>query len=171
MRIPNTFNTVSEWNNLRWSEFTLSSCNKNRSYPLVAEGLSAEPGIYQMTWTNLSTWKKMNQHIEVDASPFIEDPTLDFSETSLPLCLTVGKSVNLRNRIRQHFGFNENNNRVFKRLRSITSPEMSDAELRDLARESVLIKTCVIESWVLRDIFESYAKAMFTPVFDLKAER
>jgi hypothetical protein len=171
MKLPTNFNLLNEWESLIWKESKLSWSNQNKTYPLDSDSLPTSAGIYRITWDNPATWERLNHSLSVEASPQVVDPTLDFSDMKGRVCLTAGKSVNLRNRLKQHFGSNEFNNRCFKRLRSIAPASLTDYELLDLISKSVTIETCSIESWVLRDVFEAYAKATLMPIFDLRTER
>jgi hypothetical protein len=121
-----------------------------------------------MRWTGPG-WLILQKFRRVKASKRIHDPSLDFSDLLPPVVLTIGRSCNLFDRLRQHFSDNPNNNRVWKRLVEI-APSLPHDQLRELIIQDLVVDWVVISGWVERCVLERYGCAVHRPIFDIDAE-
>ena len=80
--------------------------------------------------------------------------------------LSVGKTKRLKTRIKQHFGDNEHNNRLKKRLKSIKI----ECKIFCPTDPILSLQYREIENWWERDMLEAYGKAICGAFFDLEIE-
>lgn len=166
-RIP-TDTTSHAWSQLLWTRGGLSR-TRSRHRPLEAAEAPKAPGIYQMWWEDAETWEQLPKKLTVRASPRIGDPVLTFSGLQMPIALTIGRSVNIYERIRQHLGSNRNNNRVLRRM-LLLEPRLDEEELRELMLRSVFVEWTVVGSWPDRCRLERFGAATIMPLLDFEAE-
>jgi len=161
--------TAELWERLLWNtgHFSLvPSVRKAMDLPAAP----ASAGLYRMTWVGLEEWSVLSAGtLHVGASQKIEDPQLIMANLRPPVLLTIGRTTNIRERLRQHFSVNPNHNRVGKRLGSLLS-DLDFAEVCTLAARNIVVDWVEIESWVARCLLEAYGKAVFKPILDLDAE-
>jgi hypothetical protein len=156
------------WDGLTWHAAKLKIAqSKNR--PFIPEGTPAASGLYRITWINDQTWRGVSKTFTARGAKAIANLSVSFSNRSVPCVMTIGRTTNLRKRLRDHFGSNPNNNRFLTRLRQVM-PGQPDGELRVLAAESVRVEWVAVTSWVERSLLEVFGKAIQVPIFDLDAE-
>lgn len=156
------------WQALRWEKGALSE-TRAVNQPLHVEEAPQGPGLYRMIWKDSVSWKDARKERMAKATPLIGDARLDFSNLSPPISLTIGRSTNLYTRIRQHFGTNPNNNRLFTRLQELF-PTLAPADLRRVAKTSIEVSWVSVEAWTERCVLELYGCATERPIFDIDAE-
>lgn len=161
--------TATLWKTLAWQSARLEPTN-SRQEPLCVPGAHRGPGIYRMTWCEESTWADAQKQRLVNATAAIADPRLDLDSLSVPVILTIGRSTNVYVRIRQHFGANRNNNRIFTRIQELF-PVLAPEETREIAQASIGIEWAPVASWAERSLLERFGCATERPVFDIDAER
>jgi hypothetical protein len=164
--------TPKLWEALRWTEARITRTG-SQVQPLVVEGAPRAPGLYRMSWVG-PDWARLGRVREVQASSKVADPILDLSSMTAPVELTVGRSLNLYERLRQHFGTNSNNNRVWSRLRALFQDDPNqkhpEDQLRALVAANVQVQWVTVDSWVERCLLERYGCSVLRPVLDLDAE-
>jgi hypothetical protein len=156
------------WASLNWSSGALVATN-SRVKPLAIASAPRLPGIYRMTWLGAEDWVRLAKVIEVKASVKVMDARLDFSSRMPPVLMTVGRTTNIYERLRQHFSTNPHNNRVLSRLRKLL-PELELMAILDLARNNLLVEWVAVPSWIERCLLENYGLVNDLPVLDLDAE-
>ena len=156
------------WQTLAWETGAIvEACSKNR--PLAVQGAPGRAGIYRISWVGAEAWASA-QHVYLSrGSSKIPDLRIDVNPRVPPLVLSIGRTTDLRKRLRQHFGDNENNNRILGRMRGLL-PGRSDAEIRDIAAHSLKVEWVVVECWIQRCLLEAFGKAVEAPVLDIDAE-
>ncbi len=123
------------------------------------EDVPKGPGIYRLI-LNVETVQIPNDYKVCGKDAGIEGNLVK------GMILSVGKTKRLQARVKQHFGNNEHNNRLKKRLESINikietfSPK--DGRFYLEYRE--------IREWWKRDLLEAYVKAICGTFFDLEIE-
>jgi hypothetical protein len=121
-----------------------------------------------MVWRG-ERWTELAQSRHVKASSQVTNPVLSLEGVTPPVDLTIGRSCNVYRRLRQHFGTNANNNRVWARLRELATG-ITEEQLRKLVVEEVEVEWVEVASWVKRCILERYGCSIHRPVLDLDAE-
>lgn len=160
--------TSEMWGELQWSTGPLEPTTR-RNEPLHVANMPGEPGIYRMIWNDAQSWETVRKTIPVKATLRIADRELEFDQLRPPALLTIGKTTNLAKRVCQHFGTNQNNNRVISRLASVL-PKPPYNELIDIARSSITVEWVVIPDWIDRCLLERYGCATARPILDMEAE-
>jgi hypothetical protein len=155
------------WHALTWQQDNLMA-TQSQIQPLCAQNAPTKPGLYRFTW--IGGWHELALIHKVRATKRIENPTVDLSGLTPPVCLSVGRTTNLRKRIRQHFGNNKNSNRLFQRLRQIVPLIWTDKDILASAVENLKVEWVEVPNWIERCLLESYGKAIECPIFDLDAE-
>ncbi len=163
-----TGNLSAKWDELKWGSGRLVSVSR-KVEPLEVPGIHPIPGLYRITWVGIEDWPLFPKMIRVEASPDIFDPVLKLEGVMPPALLTLGRAKDVYARIRQHFGTNENNNRLLKAMRKLF-PDRHDDELRNLAQRNLLIEWAYVGDWLDRCRFEHYGCAMGVPLCDGYAE-
>jgi len=156
------------WKGLEWASGRLV-LKRRKGEPLEAEHAPTKPGLYQMTWDGVDDWKGLPAHITVLASRKIADPRLNIQQLQPPVLLTIGRTTDIYGRIREHLGTNENNNRLFMRLKRML-PHLADEGIRQAAVRSLLVEWVAVPNWSHRCLLERYGSVVCTPLFDIDAE-
>lgn len=138
MHTLTTFDVAAEWVGLEWTAERLV-LKSRKSEPLEAENAPESPGLYRVTWDSVADWASLPEHVDVTASRTIADPRLSIPGLQPPVLLTIGRTTNLRKRIRQYFGGNDNSNRLFMRMARLLVHLPAD-EIRRVAMRSLLIE-------------------------------
>jgi hypothetical protein len=168
MTVIPAIDTPRLWSELAWHTDQLVKTNSERE-PLCAKDAPAAAGLCRAKWTG--AWLDFASTFRAQASRKITDTTIDIAGLLPPVCLSIGRSTDIRRRIRQHFGTNANNNRKLRRLREIAPASWAcDDDIRKAAIENVRVEWAKVSSWIERSLLESYGKALERPVFDLDAE-
>ncbi|HEV8716596.1 MAG TPA: GIY-YIG nuclease family protein [Candidatus Binatia bacterium] len=156
------------WNNLIWS--TVQSAKaKGSNYPLEFMGAPNAAGLYRVSLINEDWWAQRTALIPVKASGRITDPHLNADLWQFPVLLTIGKTTNLKVRLRQHFGINDNNNRLLKRLLTLF-PKLTAGEIRQRSLVGLHVEVVVCPDWRHRFLAEHYGAALCQPLFDFEVE-
>lgn len=164
-RLPDR-DTMMLWSELCWHRDRLVETG-SKTGPVCAEHAPSKAGLYRVTWTG--NWPSLPETYRAQATRRISDPTVALTDLRPPVRLSIGRTTDIRKRIRQHFGSNENNNRMLQRLRQIC-PSKCDEEIRKIAIENLSIEWVELPDWIERCLLESYGKANERPIFDLDAE-
>ncbi|HEV3383999.1 MAG TPA: hypothetical protein VG097_04250 [Gemmata sp.] len=159
--------TTAAWAALQWATGKLVSTN-SRTKPLTVIEAPRVPGLYRMTWTGLDDWANIERTLVVKASVKVDDPKLDFSDRTPPVLLTIGRTTNIYNRLRQHFSTNRHSNRVLSRLRQLSALPLED--LLDLIRKNIKTEWVAVPGWIERCLLEKFGVVTEWPVLDLEAE-
>lgn len=162
---------AAEWHSLVWATGELV-LTKSLTRPLRIKSMPATAGLYRMTWRNSETWAMAGRSLSVNASRKIPDPILDLSGLKTPFIFTIGRTTNLSERIQQHFGTNQCNNRVISRVRQLY-PHLPGSDLSRLIQiclVSITIEWVENPSWLSRCLLEKYGTAIMRPIFDMDAE-
>jgi hypothetical protein len=123
-----------------------------------------------MYWTDEDSWKTVRKSFSVKSTLKVEDRELEFKNLSPPVLLTIGKTTNLYERVRQHFGTNPNNNRIIRRLGHLLVPKPVYDDLIELVTRSLQFDWVEVASWVDRCLLEKYGCSIDRPILDLQAE-
>jgi len=153
------------WDQLSWGQTELCK-TQSRNSPLEGEDLPRAAGLYKISWVDDSTWNQVEKSFHVQGAKCIEDVTIHFSERLTPCVLTIGKTTNLHERIRQHFGTNKNNNRMLKRLH-LVMPGLTDEDIREICLKSLRVDYAEVSDWIERSLLESYGESSEVSIFDL----
>lgn len=156
------------WQALKWNSSELHRATSGNQ-PLDIPHAPNLPGLYRMIWHGVDDWNLLPKQICVKASVNVQTPVLDYSSLTPPVVLTIGRTTKIRNRIRQHFGTNPNNNRVLMRLRLLL-PDLDMDTLLDLVLRNIRIDWVAIDKWVDRCLLEKAGVVNEIPIFDLEAE-
>jgi hypothetical protein len=153
------WDVTNEWSALQWKQ---GSIKESDSLPSCA-------GLYRISWASASAWNGVRTKRLVKAAKSLGDQWLDFSDRKPPVVLTIGRTLNIKKRIGQHFGTNPHNNRVIRRMAEILPGRQRDELLR-LAHEALEVEWVAVSNWVSRCRLEKYGCALDAPIFDLEAE-
>ncbi len=157
------------WNNLKWRVVS-PQMTEGRIKPLAFPEAPTTAGLYRVTLIDQDWWKdRSGKILSVKATRRIDDAHLDSGLWRVPVLLTIGKTADLRTRLRQHFGSNDKNNRLLTRLRSLFS-DLADDSIRRKSLEGLCIEIAECPDWRRRFLAEHYGSAACQPLFDFEAE-
>ena len=168
MHTLTTFDVAAAWIGLKWTAERLVQ-KPRKGEPLEVKNAPKAPGLYRITWDGVDDWVGLPEHVDVKASRRIADPRLSIQGLQPPVLLTIGRTTNLRKRIRQHFGSNDNSNRLFMRMARLLVHLPAD-EIRRVAMRNLLVEWTQVSHWSHRCLLERYGSAVCKPLFDIDAE-
>ncbi len=159
---------ASLWNSLEWASGRLV-LKARKGEPLEVSEAPKVAGLYRVTWDGLDDWNRLPSHIMVMASRRITDSRLSIQHLQPPVLLTIGRTTEIYGRIREHLGTNENNNRLFTRLKRLLA-NLRDDEIRHLAMRNLVVEWVAVPTWSHRCLLERYGSVVSMPLFDIDAE-
>lgn len=166
-KLPTT-PVATTWATLKWQRDVYERTN-SITKPLAVRAAPAEAGLYRMTWTGITDWELLAKVLPVKASLQVPDRVIDFADRTPPVLLTIGRTTNIYNRLRQHFSTNRHSNRVLARF-GLILPSLTQDDIRELARINLSVEWVPVACWAERCILEQYGLAIGLPLFDLDAE-
>ena len=159
---------AAAWAGLQWQSGVYER-TASITKPLAVRAAPVVAGLYRMTWTGAADWSRLEKVLPVKASLKVPDRVLDFSDRTPPVLLTIGRTTNIHNRLRQHFGTNRHSNRVLARF-GLILPSLAQDDIRELARTNLSVEWVSVACWAERCVLEQYGLAIGVPLFDIDAE-
>jgi hypothetical protein len=160
---------ASSWGALQWQSGVYVVATNSATKPLIVQAAPREAGLYRMTWTGTADWGKLSKILQVRAAGK-KLMGLDFAHCQPPVLLTIGRTTNIHNRLRQHFSTNPYSNRVLTRLTSLLPGSTSPDTIRELARVNLSVEWVPVACWVDRCLLEHYGLVTGLPLLDIDAE-
>ncbi|HRJ09237.1 MAG TPA: hypothetical protein PK490_18365 [Prosthecobacter sp.] len=168
MAAPSSLATPELWNSLNWQTVDLVPHTASTK-PIVALRCPQDAGLYRITLIDSKWWALASSDVPIKASKKIADGRLESAFWNVPVVLTIGRTTSLKGRLEQHFGTNDKNNRVMKRL-SAAFPQLTENQIRESAVSGLLVEVCRIEDWTSRFLLERYGCSLLKPFLDFEAE-